>query len=92
MLRRHGSPLTTHIAACAKSALQTALSVVIFRNPVTAANAVGILLTLAGSAMYSLDRFLSIERGKSQEQGQQGRTGVEKVAPSAGPGKAAQPA
>ncbi|KAJ1472409.1 hypothetical protein T484DRAFT_1914717 [Baffinella frigidus] len=54
-LIKHGSPLTTHIAACAKSALQTALSVAIFRNTVTASNALGILLTLAGSAMYEAD-------------------------------------
>jgi len=90
-LIKHGSPLTTHIAACAKSALQTALSVAIFRNTVTASNALGILLTLAGSAMYTLDRFLSMERSK-EKQTQLDAGGGGQVSPAAGPGKAAQPA
>jgi len=34
-LIKHGSPLTTHIANCAKSAMQTGLGVLLFGNRVT---------------------------------------------------------
>ena len=56
VLIKHGSPLTTHIANCSKSALQTMLGVLIFGNRVTALNLLGIVLTLIGSALYSMDR------------------------------------
>jgi GDP-fucose transporter C1 len=51
------SPLTTHIAGCAKSALQAWLSVLIFGNAVTPLNALGIVLTLVGSFVYSLEGY-----------------------------------
>ncbi|EKX50954.1 hypothetical protein GUITHDRAFT_66600 [Guillardia theta CCMP2712] len=63
-LIKYGSPLTTHISGCAKTALQTVLSVIIFGNRVSFWNSVGIAITLLGSSAYSLERFLEVRQKK----------------------------
>jgi len=60
-LIKHGSPLTTHISSCAKSALQAALGIAFYKNKVTSVNVLGIFLTLLGSAMYSWDRYVQLD-------------------------------
>ena len=56
-LIKYASPLSTHISGCVKAALQTVLGVIIFGNTVLPFNAIGIGLTLVGSAIYSLERL-----------------------------------
>jgi len=54
------TPLTSTISGTAKACTQTVLSVIIFRNPITFTNAVGIILVLGGSLVYSLVRYYKI--------------------------------
>lgn len=58
-LIKFGSPLTTHITGCTKTSLQTLLGILIFNNQVSALNAAGIALTLAGSTLYSMEKYVS---------------------------------
>ena len=58
-LIKFGSPLTTHIAGSTKTALQTLIGIALFSNKVTPLNAAGIALTLLGSTLYSMERYLS---------------------------------
>ncbi|KAJ1482675.1 triose-phosphate transporter family-domain-containing protein [Baffinella frigidus] len=70
------SPLTAHIVGCAKAALQAWLSVMIFGNVVSPLNALGIVLTLAGSSLYSLERHLtSAKEGDAKLAKTAGKTG-----------------
>lgn len=66
-LIKHGSPLTTHIANCSKSALQTLLGVLLFGNKLTGVNIMGIVLTILGSSLYSMDRYYSLEAAKTAQ-------------------------
>lgn len=58
-LIKFGSPLTTHISGCTKTSLQTLLGIAIFHNKVTPLNALGIALTLMGSTLYSMEKYVS---------------------------------
>lgn len=58
-LIKFGSPLTTHISGCSKTALQTLLGILIFNNKVSPLNMAGIALTLVGSTLYSMEKYLS---------------------------------
>ena len=64
------SPLTTHIANCTKSALQTLLGVLLVGNTLTGVNVLGIVLTILGSSLYSMDRYYSLEASKSGQSAQ----------------------
>jgi len=58
------SPLTNNIAGTVKASLQTILAVLIFQNPVSFMNAVGIVLVIGGSGAYSYIRYLEMERNR----------------------------
>jgi len=57
------SPLTHNISGTAKACLQTLLAVLVWRNPITATNALGILLVAFGSLMYAVVRLREMKRG-----------------------------
>jgi len=57
---KYTTPLTSTISGTAKACVQTVLSVIIFRNPITFTNAFGIFLVLSGSLVYSLIRYYKI--------------------------------
>jgi len=57
---KYTTPLTSTISGTAKACVQTVLSVIIFRNPITFTNAFGIILVLGGSLGYSLIRYYKI--------------------------------
>jgi len=54
------TPLTNTISGTAKACVQTVLSVIIFRNPITFMNGFGIFLVLFGSLLYSLIRYYKV--------------------------------
>lgn len=56
------SPLTNNIAGTVKASLQTILAVIIFQNPVSFMNAMGIVLVIGGSGAYSYIRYLEMNK------------------------------
>jgi len=58
---KHTSPLTNNISGTLKAGVQTLLAIVIWQNPVTFWNAVGILLVIGGSAWYSHIRYTEMK-------------------------------
>jgi len=54
------TPLTNTISGTAKACVQTLLAWMIFRNPISTMNFIGIVLSLVGSGMYSWVRYLQI--------------------------------
>eukprot|EP00003_Mantamonas_plastica_P028593 TRINITY_DN6569_c0_g1_i3.p1 TRINITY_DN6569_c0_g1~~TRINITY_DN6569_c0_g1_i3.p1 ORF type:complete len:302 (-),score=91.32 TRINITY_DN6569_c0_g1_i3:26-931(-) len=67
---KHTSPLTHNISGTAKACVQTVLSILIYGNPVPFMNAMGIFLTIAGSAWYSQIRYQEMQRKLAEESGQ----------------------
>ncbi|ORX50760.1 GDP-fucose transporter [Piromyces finnis] len=54
------TPLTNTISGTAKACVQTVLSVIIFKNPITHLNGFGIFLVLLGSSAYSFVRYYKL--------------------------------
>jgi len=51
------SPLTNNISGTLKACLQTLLAMVIYMNPISGMNALGIILVIVGSFWYSQVRY-----------------------------------
>ena len=60
------SPLTHNISGTAKSAVQTALALLIWRNPTTPLNLAGTGLVLAGSFAYALERHRELGAAEAE--------------------------
>jgi len=56
------SPLTHAISGTAKACVQTILGVMIYQNPISLMNGIGILLVIAGSFLYSYVRFSEMKK------------------------------
>jgi len=56
------TPLTNTISGTAKACVQTLLGWMIFRNEISTMNAIGILMSLFGSGLYSFFRFLEMKK------------------------------
>merc|ERR1712232_614107 len=54
---RHTSALTVTVAGNVKHVLTILLSVALFRNPISAVNAVGSAIAIAGAAWYSFSNY-----------------------------------
>lgn len=61
------SPLTHNISGTAKAAVQTVLAFLIFQNPTSFWNVMGIALVLGGSLLYSYVRTLEMKEKDRQE-------------------------
>lgn len=64
---KYTSPLTNNISGTLKACIQTLLAMLIFRNPISLLNAVGIALVIGGSSLYSHVRYKEIEKMLSQK-------------------------
>eukprot|EP00761_Pharyngomonas_kirbyi_P012136 gb/GECH01012163.1/.p1 GENE.gb/GECH01012163.1/~~gb/GECH01012163.1/.p1 ORF type:complete len:324 (+),score=50.15 gb/GECH01012163.1/:1-972(+) len=62
------SPLTNNISGTAKACVQTILSFLFFRNPVSNLNLFGIALCIGGSAFYSHVRYEEMQEKKRQQE------------------------
>jgi len=63
------SPLTSVVVGASKSCIQTILSVLIFRNPVSFWNGFGLLLTIIGTFLYSYVRYLKMKEDEDKRKG-----------------------
>jgi len=68
---KYTSPLTSVIVGASKSCFQTILSVLIFKNPISMMNVVGLILTISGTFMYSYVRYLEMKQQHSVKDQQQ---------------------
>jgi len=59
------SPLTNNISGTLKACIQTLLAMLIYRNPVTFTNAIGISLVIFGSFLYSNIRYNEMRQKSS---------------------------
>jgi len=62
------SALTMTVAANVKQVLTIILAVIVFSTPVNMLNAMGIIITLAGGAQYTLIEYRETEERKKQQQ------------------------
>jgi len=60
------SPLTNNIAGTLKACVQTLLAMVIYRNPISLANAIGIVLVIFGSFWYSNVRYAEMKASQER--------------------------
>jgi hypothetical protein len=66
--------------------MQTGLGVLLFGNRITSVNILGILLTILGSSLYSMDRYYSQLESSSRLQLKGGRGEVQKEVGGGGGG------
>jgi len=64
-LIKYTSPITNNVAGTVKTILLVLLSLIIFRNPVTFLNILGILFVITGSGAYSYFRHMETPNVKS---------------------------
>lgn len=64
---KYTSPLTVTIAGCVKQVVTIILSVLIFDKSITLLNALGIVITMAGSLWYSLLKFIQKKEEPKRE-------------------------
>jgi GDP-fucose transporter C1 len=64
---KYTSPLTNNISGTLKACLQTIFAILIYRNPITFVNALGIILVIAGSFWYSNVRYAEMRDNQRKE-------------------------
>lgn len=64
---KYTSPLTHNVSATAKAAAQTAIALLLFRNPITGLGLASIGIVLLGSMSYSIVRRREMLQKASQE-------------------------
>lgn len=86
---KYTSPLTHNVSATAKAAAQTAIALLIYRNPITSLGMLSVLIVLLGSMGYTVVRRSEMKRKAAAiENGQNGdTTKVPLMAPSNGTDK-----
>jgi len=57
---KYTSPLTNNISGTLKACLQTVLAMVVYRNPISTLNGIGIVLVIFGSFWYSNVRYMEM--------------------------------
>jgi len=64
---KYTSPLTNNISGTLKACLQTVFAILIYRNPISLVNAVGIILVIGGSFWYSNIRYAEMKESQRKE-------------------------
>jgi len=64
---KYTSPLTNNISGTLKACLQTVFAILVYRNPITFVNAIGIILVIAGSFWYSQIRYAEMKDNQRKE-------------------------
>lgn len=64
---KYTSPLTHNVSATAKSAAQTVIALMVYKNPITALGGLSVFIVLVASLMYTLVRRAEMKK-KAQQQ------------------------
>jgi len=62
---KYTSPLTNNISGTLKSCIQTLFAMMIYKNPISFMNAVGIILVIVGSFVYSNVRYTEMRESQN---------------------------
>jgi len=64
---KYTSPLTNNISGTLKACLQTVFAILIYRNPISLVNGLGIFLVIAGSFWYSQVRYAEMKENQKNQ-------------------------